>query len=396
MSHEARPRIVLVSLRKEWLGISRLPESLSENGLEIVAICQKGSFLGESSYIDKLHFIPPPKLKAYTRLIGIKILSILHKEPCDRVIPGDEDTVYALYDVMKLAKTLKIRNVQKVLEASISSTNTDHIINKYKFFSLLQEVSVPIPAQLGQIDVYKPQKDEFPLVVKDSYSSGGSGVSIVYSQSEFHDASVRNEKSWIRKSLSPIKCLFFYDIFSFNSKPRAEKYIDGDISMYPFLAEKGELIGGFSVRKAETFPKNIGPSTVIESFICPDMEEYAKVIVEKTRFTGFGSIDFIVERVSKRIYVIELNPRPVPASHLGSIFGSDLCKLFSSLCRHQEPSPKKELKENIRVSLFPNEVLRDKNSNNLVDAIHDVPWNDEGLLRKINNTYGLSFTLEDN
>ena len=135
--------------------------------------------------------------------------------------------------------------------------------------------------------------------------------------------------------------------------------------------------------KIRTFPEGIGPSSVVRSIEHGEIWGIAKKIISHFSYSGFGSIDFIIQDQSNVIYVIELNPRPVPTSHLGRRFGEGLSEALSHSLTGKRSKFGLESREKQDVALFPSEFLRDPRSEYIENGFHDVPFEDPSLLDRI-------------
>ena len=83
MNH-SKSRVLIITLRRWWLGISRLPDGLESAGFNVAAWCPTESFLARTSGLER-HFSWSSSDRWTPRLREI----VAEWEP-DIIIPGDE------------------------------------------------------------------------------------------------------------------------------------------------------------------------------------------------------------------------------------------------------------------------------------------------------------------
>ena len=98
--------------------------------------------------------------------------------------------------------------------------------------------------------------------------------------------------------------------------------------------------------------------------------------------TGLFTSEYLVERGSGRVYLIEIERRIGPATHFGSVMKVDLCAALHA-AMHGLPSPTRarlDPGEEHMLVTFPGEWLRNPQSRWLRDHPVDMPWDDPELL----------------
>jgi biotin carboxylase len=215
---------------------------------------------------------------------------------------------------------------------------------------------------------------------------GGHGVFICYDHKDLENYFQGLFKTTIVFKIKKfIKNLFFVSIFSSNCKISLQQFIKGTEGQAPFCANEGHVFGQNAMKRVRTLTSTTGPSTVIEGIVNPEIENYVKIVANELKYTGFGSLEFIIEEKSGLPYVIEFNPRPTPTCHISnSIMPNDLCRLFF---RGLNNLPIK-LGEFMpyTLAMYPGELLRDPQSSFLREAYHDIPTDDLALLKTLGNS----------
>jgi carbamoyl-phosphate synthase large subunit len=384
--------VIIISCIKERQGISRLPAALKASGFQVAALCHADSYLAQTKYLDQL--IPWTFWSRSSILAKIfKIIQVLESLQPHLVIPADEETILLLHQALKLASFSKVYELShRVLENSLfNSQYLKKTVVKDAFITFAADLGIRVP----QNDVIHSREEAlelaskltFPIVLKQAVGSSGRQVRI-YNQMEdlttdleklFHLAFLRKTKreveAWLKNPLSKVDN--FWSI---------QEYIQGDTAMFVFLAQKGKILGSLPLYKKQTFPDETSPSSVIQSFECPEMLAFAEKLVQKIEFNGFGSIDFIMDAKTQKPYVIEFNPRPVPACHLGKQFNTNFCLLLADYLK-DKPIQQSQIISGYTVALFPGEYLRDPASPYLTSAFHDVPWEDQALMKALAPQY---------
>lgn len=103
--------------------------------------------------------------------------------------------------------------------------------------------------------------------------------------------------------------------------------------------------------------------------------------MERTKYTGFADLEFIIDSESNAPLFLECNPRPTPISPLGKIVGIDLCQAFMAGLTGTPYVPAPPLDGDRVITLFPQEWLRDPQSPYLKGIDHNVPCDDPELVR---------------
>jgi predicted ATP-grasp superfamily ATP-dependent carboligase len=382
---ETKSGIIIISLLKERQGISRLPAALKSSGFKVSAICHTNSYLAKTKYLDQL--IPWTGVDTTNALSKmIKVIQIIEQLQPHLVIPADEGTIVLLFQTLKMCKLWhRYAGVRAVLERSLFREEFLHqTIVKDAFINFAAGLGIRVPRNYvihtREEALELAASLQFPVVLKRAVGSSGRQVTI---HENFNTLASELMHIFRLRGLREMK----YRVTSFlsnsfnaiNNYWSLQQFVQGETAMFVFVAGQGKILGHLPLYKKQTYPGKTGPSSVIQSFNCPEMLEFATKIVEKIEFNGFGSLDFIVDAQSQQPYVIEFNPRPVPACHLGQHFNVDLCQLLADCIQGKTPAHSDVLPSQT-IALFPSEYFRDPQSPYLKTAFHDIPWEDEDLM----------------
>jgi biotin carboxylase len=224
----------------------------------------------------------------------------------------------------------------------------------------------------------------FPLVLKADFGYGASGVRICESLDEaeraFHELT---KDSFVRKIKSFLRHIFLVTppderIIS------VQEYIEGRVGMCPFTSFEGQVLAMNPMIKKETYPGKTGPSSVVSHYDNTQICEISEKLVAELGYSGFGSFDFIIDSKGG-LFVIEMNPRPVPVSHFtvhqaGVSLSEELFKAINT--NTASPSHLRGAvvsRQNYTIALFPNEERRDPQSPYLGAGTYDIPMDDPKL-----------------
>lgn len=376
-----------MALNENWTGISRLPSGLKRVGFDVAALCPRNSFLAKTRYLDASLTYP---VFTYTRgkiIYALMVYSLLRFKP-DLIIPGDEDALMALQNLANTLDGTPLRGLSEMIRKSIAPREFDHLmLNKSRFVEKCQEWGIRVPknVRVESLETALKLAPEFgyPLVLKFDFGYGASGVSVCRNEEDLRRGYEKYQKSDFLALLKGwIKSCFFVTQKESENSVSLQQYINGQVGQVPFCSRQGTVFSANPMIKFKTYPGETGPTSVSKGLESAEIAAAAETVAGNLRFTGFGSLDFIIDEKTQKPYVIELNPRPTPTCHFGLEFCSqDLCDAFyRGLNGHEIVT--KPFKPFV-VALFPNEQKRDPNSPFLKEGYHDIPQNDPELVAEL-------------
>lgn len=361
------PRVLIVSLRN-WLGASRLPKAFAQAGFHVTTLCFPSLLLARSRSANAQLFLPDQGSEA--DLIAATRATLLAAAP-SIVVPTDEAAVELLQAVAATAAEEPATSgaLLDLLRDSLGDFAHHRVLRDRRALAdLARNLGLRAPAH-GVIHD-RAEALEFAerhgqaLVLKAEESFAGLGVSICKDPAAVEAAIVRLAGSNQR---------------ALSDGMLAQAFVPGRTAMRAVVAWRGEVLAGLSALKLETHPGGTGPSSVVEFIAQPEMASAARAMIRALGFSGFASLDFILED-SGAAHLIELNPRPTPICHLGAHLGLDLCVALRRAL-HGEPSEEREATNlPCTVALFPQEWVRNSSSPYFAEAFHDVPWDEPDLV----------------
>lgn len=387
------PKLLIFSSDSTYSGLARLPKTLKNAGFEVAALCWSNAFIAKTRYLDRLFFLKEDRLSALIETMDAakllhQFIEVVQVWLPNLIIFGDELTVAFAHHVVRHADKFKTLLPSKVLDLLKLSLGDPQFFDESLIKHCTLEAAHALGLQIPEIASVTNEKESrlfiekvgYPVVVKKSFSAAGNGVKFCQNETDFVSAL----QSFLPRPSFPIKTFIKKtlrrDWFPENKVVGLQQFIEGKTAMYPLVAIDGEVLAGFTGIKELTVSEN-GPCSLIRLVNRKDTQAIAAAMIKQFRFTGFASIDFIIEEKTDRAYLIEFNPRPVPVIHLGILGGVNLgAALFAGLSG-QDWEPQTIIEKEQLVALFPQEWRRDPSSENLHKIYHDVPWDDPELIR---------------
>jgi ATP-grasp domain-containing protein len=367
MSGLGTPRVLIVSLRN-WLGASRLPKAFAHAGFHVTALSFPSLLLARSRSANTQLFLPDQGTEA--ELIAATRKILLEAQP-SIVVPTDEAAVELLQAVAATASRELTASdpLLSLLRDSLGDFAQHRVVRDRRALAkLTRDLGVRAPEYSVVHDLRQAldfaERHGQALVLKAEESFAGLGVSICKDLAAVEGAIQRLSGSNARALAEGVL---------------AQAFVPGRTAMRAVVAWRGEVLAGLSAFKIETHPGSTGPSSVVEFIEHPEMTSTARAMIRALGFSGFASLDFMVED-SGAAHLIELNPRPTPICHLGSFLGRDLCVSLRQALLGERAEDREPANLPRKVALFPQEWVRDPKSPHFADAYHDVPWDEPDLV----------------
>lgn len=234
-----------------------------------------------SSAITSYYKVPRPRQQ--TRKYGEAIAQIVEKHNIELIIPTCEEIFYLSY-------------LSKHFDLSLFAPDFDilrKLHHKQQIQSLAADCGIDIP-ETNRVTKSMPGKG---WIFKPVYSRFGS---LVKREPEFFDPTNQPNNDWL-----------------------AQKYISGlEYASYS-IAHQGQLRAHVTYQSLVSI--NSGASLVFKAVDLPPIQAFVAKFIEKHRLTGQLGFDWIVEKESGKIYLLECNPRATSGVHF---FGEALANSF--------------------------------------------------------------------
>lgn len=353
------PRVLIVSLVPRWFGIARLPQALTEAGIQCAALCPEKSFLARSSYLAQRHFVTPETLGAKLPLDQIE--AACHAFLPQWIVIADEHAVAWVLNGLSGQAGAVSPSLRALLQRSMGQPQAYAVgANKWAMSAHAGRLSITQPhtaklAEARDIAAFA-QKCPPPWIVKPALGFGGGGVRVCHTPGEAARA------------------------FALGSGEQLiQQFVPGETWMCAFFAFEGRIKAALTVVKEFQNPPVTGPSTVVRFEATPKLRDLATRLIAGLGFSGFGSIDAVM-RMDGKCWFIEFNPRPVPIVHLGKRAGPNLCEAFARTLAGQTYQEPRLREMHWRIALYPQEFLRDPSGAGTKGCEIDRPEEDPQLL----------------
>jgi hypothetical protein len=354
---------VLLALAADWRNASRLPRTLREAGCRVTLMCSRAHLAWGTRYAD-VRIDAPADVGAFAELFKRHLTSHSY----DWVIIADDPLLYAL------AACGDERWLDAVFPVDLRDGTARFVTSKSEFVEGCARAGLRVPpfrtcaGVAAALDAAR--EFGYPVVVKGDLGFAGDRVRVADDSAALVAAC---EELADGKALS------------------VQAFVQGEVGITEMLYRRGELICYASWYKTRCWPTALGGSSVRQPIDHPDVLPAITALGALTRVHGFASVDWIHEKTSNALTLIEFNARPSSAVHLqrggrGSFFARGIRVLLGG---KTPASPFTAQGRDSQVRLFPQNVLQVVSERDLPGMLAwlpgrrssaDFPWHDPGLL----------------
>lgn len=368
--------VLLVATETKWLAAARMPSVLSRAGFKVALLAPRGSLAEKSRYLNKVGFLTANA----TLLDWIFAFTAMVKatSPC-LVVPCD-DTAVRLLHMLALSPPPSIKqSIHGELYALICESlgNPEYFrtsVDKARLPAAAKALGVRIPPYAIAADVNEAKAFAavcgYPVVLKRSHGAAGEWVAIVSDPIEL-------ARTYARFAAAKTVDLEGQG----DASILVQAFIVGKVFSQAMTAWQGTVLAGF-VREKLVTHSPLGPATVARCVRMPEIRQFSDQLAVGLGMSGFFGIEYIVDAVTGEAYLLEINRRATPATHLGSMIGIELCAALYAAVNGQPMSGRHDLDpgEEHFIAHFPQEWLRDPQSRYLRDFRIDAPWDDPEVM----------------
>jgi len=261
---------------------------LGKHNIDIVAADDRTpSTSFYSKYVDS-SFIYPSYKSSPRQFIDCLNRNI-EKRKIDVLMPISEET----YIVSKYKEHIKKAKVPVPEYNSIALAN-----NKSKLLAFADSLGINIPKTYRVTKIEELHKIsetvEYPAVIKLVEGRGSKGLQYVYSKSEL----IEKYKYTVEK--------FKLDSANY---PLIQQYLKGSGFGVSILFNHGDARASFTHKRIREYPMSGGPSTARVSIKYPQIEKFARTLLEEMNWHGVAMVEFKYDELTKKPYLLEVNPR---------------------------------------------------------------------------------------
>jgi hypothetical protein len=384
------PRVLIVALSDD-MGSERIISAMAEAGFECALLCPK-AFAGVKLRSVSRHFSLPRYAGVWSSALFVRrsLTRIVRDWRPELILPLDDLAAWLLRGLAVDKRSGKA--TRALLERSLGDpSGYAACVNRQAFMDLAGKLGVAKPDHCDAGDIERSlvaaRKWGFPLVVKSDHTCGGAGVRIVDNEADLAAVLSQMARPTFRRRLrlTAKRRVFRLSGFNVDALEAAiiQPFVAGELAFHTAFVWRGQVLEGVSFIAQEIHPRPVGSATVIRPTGNPQMARSVAAIAQALNYTGFLSIDFILEEASGEAVTIELNARSIGSTHLGRYFGRDLCKsAVLALGRRPAAVDQPMTGRYSAIALFPKEMMRAPDSPHLStpEIYHDVPWSEPRLV----------------
>jgi hypothetical protein len=381
---------VLIVALCDDIGSERIIVGMAEAGFECGLLCPRG-FASTNLQALCRHFPLPRWAGVWSSAPFVRraLTRIVRDWRPEMILPLDDLAAWLLRGLAEDKRSSKM--TRALLESSLGHpSGYAACVNRQAFMDLARALGIAKPDHCDGSDIERSlaaaRRWGFPLVVKSDHTCGGAGVRMVGSEAELLNVLSRIARpSFGRRLRATIKrqvCRLSGFNVDASQGAIVQPFLPGALAFHTAFAWRGQVLQGVSFIAQEIHPRPVGSGTVIRPIGNPQMAQSVEAIAKALNYSGFLSVDFIVEEGSGEAMTIELNARSIGSTHLGRHFGRDICS-SAMIALGRAPSVVQPIGGCYSaVALFPKEMMRAPNSAYLSTPgiYHDVPWSEPRLV----------------
>jgi ATP-grasp domain len=380
----ANPGVLLVHTI-DWPNVARLALSFRANRCRVYVLCRDDHPARRLSVLDGSF--------GYRRFAPLRSLrKAIEAAAPDLIIPCDDLAVeqilelyYAVQQGPRLDKTVKA-----LIETSLGNPEGYRLASRRSELpAIAASAGVPLPPTSR---VSSPEellewlaRNGVPAFLKVDHSCGGAGVLPIDTIGEAEDAYYRLASPQVARSIK--RLVWHQEPERFLRLLRGQwpvlsvqAAVPGGPANCAVACWQGEIVAGIAVGAIVT-NNPTGTATVIRVIDSAEMFAIAGPIVRRLGVSGFFGFDFIIEPVSGRPHLIEINPRATQINHLALGAGRDLTAALRARFCDEPVREAPPVTDQDTIALFPQEWRRDPRSPFLATAYHDIPHDAPDLIR---------------
>jgi hypothetical protein len=379
------PKVLLVNTIR-WHNAARLAINLSEAGCIVSAVCPTHHPILKTSVVQGVF--------SYSGLRPLGSLrTAIDATAPSIIVPCDDLAVQHLHELYAYERKLGTpgSKIEALIARSLGSPESYPIVTaRYDLIQTARQEGIRVPdtALLNIVDDLKSwhARQAFPWVLKADGTSGGHSVKIVYTLTEaeqrFSELSQQLKATQVVKWLIVDRESFWLRHWWNRRSPRItiQSYINGHPANCAFVCSNGRVLAGISVEVLSAKGQT-GPAIVVRVIDNIEMMRAANRIARRLSLSGFFGLDFIIEKGSGIPYLLEMNPRCTPLSHLRLGKGKDMIAAIWALMSGQPVRETPSVTSKDIIAYFP-QAWNNK-SPFLESGFHDIPQGEPDLVQEI-------------
>ena len=390
--HEIGPAKILLTATTRWPSSARLMIEFARAGHLVSIVCPaRGHPARKVSNINGLF--------QYNALAPLEsLLDAIEAVKPDILIPCDDLAVRHLHQLhshsSRQARQASKVDVPHLIVRSVGPPDSYVTVDsRYLTLNIARDEGILTPEtvvldSIADLEQWRSSQP-FPWVLKADGTTGGAGVRIAHTwdEAQSHFSNLRRPMGVLRsiKHLIVDRDLILerqwrYGVRGIRPAIVAQSFVRGFPANCAVVCWKGEILAGMGCEAVST-ETPVGPATVVRLLDSAEMMAAARIIARRLSLSGFFGLDFVIEEGTGAAYLIEMNPRCTPPSHLRLGAGRDMIGALSAQLTGKPLGEPVSITQNNLIAYFPGALLR--NSEFLSSSHHDVPEAEPELIQEL-------------
>jgi hypothetical protein len=368
---------ILLLTTVRWPSAGRLAGAFAACGCRVAALLPADHPACRSRYFDRTHIYRPLHPVA-------SLLAAIDQSGPDFIVALDDRATALLLNAQRRAPAHVAALIARALG---QPENYAGLMSRSGFIDAARDADIRTPptrAVKTEADLEDALLEiGFPAVIKADGTWGGDGVAIVRERDEALLAyrKLASPPSLLRSVARAIRhsdAHFLRAAIEVKTPGiSVQRFISGKPATTSLACWQGELLAANHFETLAAQETN-GPASVLRRFENGEMQSAAARLAQRFRLSGLHGLDYMLDERGNA-HLIEINPRSPQTSYLGFGAGHDLVSALVSRI-DGTPHPARPHVTGDIVALFPQEWMRNPMSPYLMDAFHDVPWDDPALI----------------
>ena len=369
--------VLLAATATKWASPARLPYELSRAGFDVELIAPKEALVAHSRFVAKFTPLPDSATpRHWTRLLAATVET---RRP-RLIVPCDDATLHLMMLFVESPPEDIDADIREDLRALIveSLGDPEHYrasVDKTLLPSAAAELGVRVPphAVISNLTGARAfaAANGYPVVLKRAFGTAGQAVEIVQEEARLEPAFAR---------LSTEAPTMQWSTPWNSTELLIQARIPGRGLLRAVAAWQGVAYAGMT-REVLLRSSATGPSTVVRCRRSAEANRFAEMLAAGFGISGFFGPEFIEHEQTGEVYLIEINRRVTNGIQLGGLVGVDLCGAMAAALEGRAHAGRNDIAagEQHLIAEFPQEWLRDPESEYLKSARTDIPWNDPAV-----------------
>jgi ATP-grasp domain len=380
------PKVLLTDTNR-WANSARIAIGLGKAGCCVSAVCPtRGHPLLRTRIVQET--FPYSGLRPLESLVA----AIEVTEP-QIIIPCDDRGVQHLHELYVRARSRGTSGagLANLIEYSLGSPESYPIVSaRCDLLRIACEEGVHVPdtKTLKTTDDLESWQagHRFPWVLKGDGTFGGKGVRIAHTLGEaekfFLEITGMFGATRAIKRTIVNRDPFWLRPWWNNHRPAiiVQSYIQGRPANCAFVCWKGKVLAGIGVEVVSSEGLT-GPADIVRVVDNPEMMLAAERMARRLGLSGFFGLDFMVEDGSGATYMIEMNPRCTPLSHLQLGKGRDMMEALGAQLAGRPLQEIPAVTQNEMIAYFP-QAWQCKSAF-LQSSFQDIPQGEPDLVEDL-------------